>query len=413
MSNSYEFGLSFQTLLLHCILTDRNFIRNYREVIQPEYFNDASYQEICRQLLRSYDKHSELPDSDTLKLEFDRSDLGETLDYILEKKVSGRKSIEERAVVFARNQAVKEAVTNQLSQEYKTEDDFTAALAEINKAFTVGTQVRAGYNYRKELRDRLVSYDTPMPAMPTGMKTIDKALDGGLHFKEMGLIIGTPSGGKTTGLVHMGKMALLNGFSVIHYSLELQRRLVARRYDMSIAGMTKDELRSKKATALIRIKDRAKGELVVHDFFSATVDTIRTDLLKQADNGFNPDMVLVDYDDLLNSLLRGAKEEAQTEDNYKRMRALTFEFNCGLWTATQTNKKACDMDDDEVLTGKQAYGSMKAKIGTPDIVLSMNQTMREYKAGKVRIHTAKVREGRAKFTEAYKIDFDRMQIEAD
>ncbi len=410
----YDFGRDFQTAILLAIIKDANFLREYRETISPEYFNDECYRVICNNTLELFDKHDENPSieaiEESLNVDENGESLKDALSYVLSKQIDGFKAIKDKAISFAKTQAINKAVEE--AKELSLLGKFDDVKTLFDNALIVGSNEDNGYKYRNDVVERLASYDEVEPSIPTGMGKIDEALEGGLHRKEMGLIIAPPSGGKTTFLVSIGKHALINGYNVVHYTLELRRKRVARRYDMSIAEMTKEDLRRMKRSAALKIHNDIEGDLIIQDYPASSVNCniLRNHLNRIRNSGLDIGLIIVDYDDLINPTRNYSESIGDVKRLYKELRSLSFEFNCGLWTATQTNKKIFEMQKGEVIGGREATGSLEGKFGTPDVIISGNQTYDEYRSGFIRVHLAKNREGTAKIIETYGIDYRRMLI---
>ena len=70
------------------------------------------------------------------------------------------------------------------------------------------------------------------------MPLINKLLCGGLGDGDLGLIAGGPGGGKSWALVALGAHAVKLGYTVVHYTLELNEKYVGRRYDANFTEIS-------------------------------------------------------------------------------------------------------------------------------------------------------------------------------
>ena len=66
---------------------------------------------------------------------------------------------------------------------------------------------------------------------------MDSISRGGLGSGELGVCIAPTGAGKSMALVHLGAQAILEGKTVVHYTLELADTVVATRYDSCITGI--------------------------------------------------------------------------------------------------------------------------------------------------------------------------------
>ena len=101
-------------------------------------------------------------------------------------------------------------------------------------------------------------------------------------------------------LVHLGAEAVKSGLTVVHYTLELADTVVATRYDSSMTGIPINEIYNYK-NKVHEFVQGIEGKLIVKEYptKSATTAMIKNHLDRLIRRGMSPDMVIVDYGDLL------------------------------------------------------------------------------------------------------------------
>jgi KaiC/GvpD/RAD55 family RecA-like ATPase len=130
---------------------------------------------------------------------------------------------------------------------------------------------------------------------------INDLLQGGLGGGDFGLIFGNPGGGKSWSLVALGGYAVKLGYNVLHYTLELGENYVGKRYDAFFTNISVDNIIDKhKSKVEDAIKD-LQGELIIKEFPTgqATIHTVESHIQKVTDQGMKPDLVIIDYVDLM------------------------------------------------------------------------------------------------------------------
>ena len=136
------------------------------------------------------------------------------------------------------------------------------------------------------------------------MTTIDfnKLFQGGLGKGDFGLIFGGPGSGKSWSLVALGGHAVREGYNVLHYTLELGETYVGRRYDAVFTQKPVNRILNHRTEVEEELKE-LKGKLIVKEFPTgrATVSTIKAHIDKCNSLGFNANLVIIDYIDLLYS----------------------------------------------------------------------------------------------------------------
>ena len=147
----------------------------------------------------------------------------------------------------------------------------------INEALKLGSNTDFGYDYLADFETRFV----PKHRNPTttGWKDIDAITSGGLGKNELGVVVAPTGAGKSMVLVHLGAAAILEGRTVVHYTLELQETVIATRYDSCITGYPLSDLLGFKEEIYETVKD-VEGILIVKEYptKSASTNTIKNHL---------------------------------------------------------------------------------------------------------------------------------------
>ena len=192
-------------------------------------------------------------------------------------------------------------------------------------------------------------------------------------------------------LVHLGAQALKAGKNVVHYTLELGDTIVAGRYDSCITGVDLSNMTSFKEKIYEEIQE-IEGRLVVKEYptRSASVQTLRSHLEKMKLRGFEPDLIIVDYGDLLRPISSGKDEKRhQLETIYEELRGIAQANECPLWTASQTNRSGLNA---EVIT-MEAISEAFNKCFVADFIFTVSRTIDDKNTNSGRIFVAKNRNG--------------------
>ena len=109
---------------------------------------------------------------------------------------------------------------------------------------------------------------------------------------ELGVVVAPTGTGKSMVLVHLGSNAVMEGKTVVHYTLELQDTVIGKRYDSCITEYPLSELSVFKER-FEKIKD-LDGRLIVKEYptKSASTGTIRNHLNKLIKR-IEPGMIIV------------------------------------------------------------------------------------------------------------------------
>jgi hypothetical protein len=138
-------------------------------------------------------------------------------------------------------------------------------------------------------------------------------------------------------------------------------------------------------------KNKPKFKLSTHANGTLTVSDIESKLkLWESEDGFVPDIIIIDYADLLVAEIR-SEYRHQQNDIWKRLRGLSQSKHCLLITASQTDSKSYKTDT----IGLENFSEDKRKFAHPTAIYGMSQTAdkREKHLGILRINEILLREG--------------------
>ena len=395
-----KFGKSFQESLCKLILEDRPFSDQIGEVLDVNFFELKYLQVFCRKIFDYKERYNIHPSSDIMTTII-RTDLkGEeeilqkqTRDYFAriqvdQSKTDGSEYIKETALDFCKKQKLKEAIGKSIKLLSKNTSSFDEIRVLINEALRLGADNNFGYDYIKDFEERFhIKARNPVA---TGWPLIDNIVGGGLGGGELGVCVAPTGAGKSMALVHIGAQALIQGKTVVHYTLELRDTVVARRYDSCITGFELSSLVGNKAEVLEAVKD-IDGRLIVKEYptKSASTATIRNHLKRLQIQGIEPDIIIVDYGDLLRPTQVRKEKRIELECIYEELRGMALEFKCPIWTASQTNRSGLNA---EVIT-MESISEAFNKCFVSDFIFTISRTIEDKNTNSGRMFVAKNRNG--------------------
>ena len=208
---------------------------------------------------------------------------------------------------------------------------------------------------------------------------------------DFGLIFGNPGGGKSWSLVALGGFAVKLGYNVLHYTLELGEDYVARRYDAFFTKIDVSKILNHK-DAVEKVVPELAGKLIVKEFPTgkATISTVESHIAKCTDLGTKPDLVIIDYVDLLSSRRKNRERKDEIDDIYQSTKGLARELNIPIWSVSQVNRAGAR---DEIIEGDKAAGSYD-KMMIADFAASLSRRKEDKERNTGRFHIMKNRYGR-------------------
>ena len=391
-----HFGKSFQENMCQLILLDRPFADQIKEVLDIEFLELSYLRVFAKKIFDYKDKYKAHPSSDimttvlrtevTAENELVQKQVRDFFARMLKTEVQDAEYIKTTSIDFCKKQVLKSAILK--SVPLLKRSSFEEVQKLINDAMKLGNNNDHGYLYIKDFEKRFeIKARNPMS---TGWKIIDDLCKGGLGQGELGVVIAPTGAGKSMALVHLGSQAIKQGKNVIHYTLELSDTVVASRYDSCITGINLQELFNKKEEIFQEVKD-LEGQLVVKEYptKSAGVTTLYNHLEKLKQYNTSPDMIIVDYADLLRSSNKSEEKRHQLESIYEELRGMAQEFKCSVWTASQTNRSGLSA---EVIT-MEAISEAFNKCFVADFIFSLSRSIEHRASNGGRMFIAKNRNG--------------------
>jgi len=397
-ANFGKYGKKFQENLVQLILDERPFADQIFEVLDTNFLELKYLQSFVKLVIDYRDKYKSHPSRDVmitiLKAQIDDKDeliqkhMREYFARICssESSVQGVDYIKEVALDFCKKQKLKEAMIKsvKLIQSSSYEEISTI----INDALKLGLDNNIGYDYLKDFEERFVIKSRN--PVTTGWKLFDNLTNGGLGRGELGVVIAPTGAGKSMALVHLGAQAVMEGLTVVHYTLELQETVVATRYDSCITGYNLDDLFKYKKEVLEKIKS-LDGKLIIKEYptKSASTQTICNHLEKLKRRGENIDLIIVDYGDLLRPVRFLKERRNELESIYEELRGMAQTFECPIWTASQTNRSGLNA---EVIT-MESISEAFNKCFVADFIFTISRTIEDKNNNEGRAYIAKNRNG--------------------
>ena len=267
--------------------------------------------------------------------------------------------------------------------------DFDGIRFLIDNAIKAGNDKNVGHEYNKDIEERYTI--DRRKTIPTPWDEFNKLLQGGLGNGDFGLIFGNPGGGKSWSLVAIGGFAVKLGYNVLHYTLELGEDYVARRYDSFFTKIDVSKIFNHKE-AVEKVVPELAGRLIVKEFPTgkATISTIESHIAKCTDLGVKPDLIIIDYVDLLSSRRKTRERKDEIDDIYQSTKGLARELDVPIWSVSQVNRAGAR---DEIIEGDKAAGSYD-KMMIADFAASLSRKKEDKEKNTGRFHIMKNRYGR-------------------
>lgn len=396
-------------------------------LVKPEYFEFPHHQKIFLVVRDFYNKYKKLPENDFI-IEECRKLKGKNeavSDYVDELEFINRVEIDpvaNRDYYFdlIENFAKKESLKNAIREcvDLINEGDVDAVEDKIKKSLSVHRNVDLGQEYFssiKERWERTNNQEVNGDKFRTVIPECNDTLAGGHNRKELCIVAAVPGVGKSLYLANQAVVSLTEGRKVLFVTLEMSEDKVASRIDSVMSMIPIEALKNPSKQLLLReridmfVGEFPGAELVIKEFPTGTanVNTIRSLILQlQNHRDFTPDVIIIDYLELLRPLRNIEAEHLAQQRIAEEIRGLGMEYKALCWTATQVNREGAKVDVIMDIHLGDSYG----KFRIADWMISLNQCGEEYDKGRMRVFVMKARDAKQKYLVPINIDYKTLKM---
>lgn len=396
--NKTNYSSEIQRLYLEMFLSDAETFVRCQNIFDPENF-DRKLKDAAEFITTYVDKYKVMPELDIVNTtcETDFKNVSglppENYDWLLDEFEQ-----------FSRHKALERAIIK--SADLLEKGEFGPVELMIKEAVQISLNKDMGTDYFEDPKGRLMGLKDKNGQVSTGWPTFDKKLFGGFNRGELNIFAGGSGAGKSLFLQNLAINFSQVGLNVLYVSLELSEQLVAMRLDSMMTGLpTREIFKSLEDVELkVKVAGKSSGAIQIKYMPSGkNVNDLRAYIKEyQVKKGHKPDVVLIDYLDLMMPVsVKVSPSDLFVKDKYvsEEIRNFAMEQKCVCVTASQLNRAAVE----EIEFDHSHISGGLSKIQTADNVIGIftSRAMRE--RGRYQIQFMKTRSSSAV---GQKIDLD-------
>jgi len=373
----FKKGIHFEERLVQALIVDHPFAEQMLEVLDVDYFSTTYLSGIVKMLFDFYYKYTSFPSyktlvvmiRDTVEEDVLKEKMIQYLLKIKKEPLNGDMDyIKEQALDFCRKRALANAMDSCL--DLIEERKYESIVNEMQKALIKGSEKNVGHVFLDEKDFTKRMQEIKRSPVATPWQEINEITKGGPSAGELCVIMASTGVGKSHALVDIGAAAASDGKNVLHYTFELSELDTGKRYDARYSGVPPEQL--------IALQDRVresekdiKGKIIIKSYpcKTATILTLKGHIRKLAMMDFKPDLLVIDYADLMRSKNKYDQKRLEEESVYEELRSLAQELCIPIWTVAQANRSSLDT---EVITLKHVAECYQ-KTTIADLFITMNR----------------------------------------
>jgi len=406
----------YENVILLNSLLDQDYLSSIIEHANPEYFNDASVRSVLKHVLHFFSENGAPPSLTEIKSRLTTDTDKSAFEAVVKRFKTFDSKFNKTELLsntekFLKERCLYKTIVDTAEKFSKGAADPSVILTEFEKAYNINLKEDLGHFYFQEVDDHIKDLTTLFNPIPTGWKFLDQRLEGGLFPKTLTCFIGQVNIGKSIFLGNIATNLVRDNRNVLLISLEMSEFMYSKRVSTQITQIPHNQLSVYTDDLKSQIegwRDKLDSKLVIKEFPPKTITVRQIDgyLGKLLHKGFKPDVLVIDYINLLKpstknlNLYEGVKEVAE------QLRALSFKHNIPIVTASQVNRGAIN-------NGRPAMEGVSESIGlaaTCDVMCSLWQEEEEKVLGTINLGMIKNRFGLNHGHCTFKVSYETLTL---
>jgi len=213
------------------------------------------------------------------------------------------------------------------------------------------------------------NYPEKYKGVPYGIDELDQ-ITGGLFSSKLGMVFGRMKKGKSRFLFNVGCNVSDLGYRVMYVTIEMELAILQLMWESRYTGISLNDLRDAKLTedeekiyrnALNQLKEKKCPFYVVDIARGVNPSGIDYEImLHQKVFGAKPDVVLIDYANLMRPDGRFRDRSEKYDNVFRELKEVARAHKVSILTAAQQNRRSLDTKREEVDTEHVALSDMAA-----------------------------------------------------
>lgn len=371
--------MKIENVIFGNLINNEEYARKVIPFLKSEYFSDQVDRTVFDLITDYVNKYNSFPTQTALDIDLNEK-TGLTEDQFKRAKelVSTLAKSEEKDMNWLVDSTEKfckdKALYNALMQSIQIVDDnkkdsiSVGAIPKIlQDALGVSFDNSIGHDFLDDADARYEFYHRKEVRIPFDLDFFNKITQGGLPRKTLNIALAGTGVGKSLFMCHSAAQNLMSGLNVLYITMEMAEERIAERIDANLLGVTLDELKELPQSIYYkligRVRDRAKGKLIVKEYPTASAGSANfRHLLNELNlkKNFVPDIIYIDY---LNICASSRIKAGSNVNSYtyikaiaEELRGLAVEFNVPIVSATQTTRSGYSNSDVGLEDTSESFG---------------------------------------------------------
>jgi replicative DNA helicase len=410
----------YETVILYNCLLDAGYLSAIIDHLEVKFFKNRDTQSVIKIILEFFNKHGTVPTNTEIKAYLTTDELKESFKRVVGSFVDLDKKFEkaelaENTELFIKEKGVFNTLLDAAEKLDNKKLNTSELLQKIEKAVSINLSQKMGLDLFKDIDAFIEELNREEPCLRTGWKWLDHKLGGGFAENGRALYVfaGETNVGKSIFLGNIASSVALLGKNVLLVTLEMSEMMYARRLSSSITSIPLSHLKQDSQLlkeSMNQILLSKKPKIIIKEFPPSTLTPhqLKAFAKKLIQKNIKIDLIVLDYLNLLHSPV-GSNSYERVLYSAQQVRAISYELNCPIVSATQLNRSGFNIDNPGLETISESIGLAT----TADAIISIWQKEEDKELGIINLGMSKNRFGPNFGSIALKVDYNTLTITED
>lgn len=356
-----------QRHLINNLLNSPDLLAQCIDIIKPSFFEPELIPDV-NFLIQYHLKHNTNPSISLMNAEADSDIPYNDYNVPTDELVYCADEIES----FCKQSAMRDAIME--SYELINDQKFGEIYKKVSDALGISLKKDLGINVFENPEETLNKLLEDMDYISCGISSLDDPMGGGTLRKQFYMLSANSGGGKSVMLSNLANNYALQGLDVCYISLELPQEMIFLRQSFIMTAFSHRVWKSKILEIAEKMKEFKKygaGDFrIIRLPIGSTANTIRSYIKQyEIENGKAPDVLLVDYLDLMQPI-GGVKNKGiseQDKEKSEEIYEILHAYDMIGWSASQQNRDALKLSSPD----HSAIAGGMSKINICDYWISL------------------------------------------
>lgn len=407
----------FERVMVYRSLTDSVYLNAIQDYLKPEYFEDKTISRYFGIVADFYHEYKKLPKAAEIRSHMSDKE-AKSFKALLSSFTDEREKIDQDHLLkmtekFLKEKSVAHNVLAVAHKIHEGEIDPAKVLSMFEESCLISLNVDTGFELFGGFERIVEDLNSTKSFISTGWEWLDKALGGGwlMDGRAFYVFAGEPNIGKSICLGNVAENIAKQGKNVLVLSFEMPELLYGKRIASNITQIEMNSFKEyqTKVTKEMASNEDKYGKIFIKEFPPSTVtpSQIAAFIKRMIEQGEEIDAIVLDYLNLVKSPI-GNNSYERIKYVCEQLRAITYQFNAPMITATQLNK-----DGYSSKKGTPSLEHLSESSGTgatADAVISIFQQEEDMELGIIRMAMTKNRFGPRGFIQPMRVHYPTLSM---